>query len=62
MLNLFSVVISSLLQNTEEIIKSSVFYQFNEGKLFSNHITSSVNIRNDIPFKEHDLEKYEKRN
>ena len=61
-LNLFSVVISSLLQNTEDIIKSSFFYQFNKGKLFSNHIMSSVNIRNDISFNEHDHEKYEKKN
>ena len=43
------------------IIKVQFFDQFNEGKLFSNHIMSSVNIHNDIPFKEHDLEKYEKK-
>ena len=32
------------------IIKVQCFDQFNEGKLFSNHIASSVNIHNDIPF------------
>ena len=42
-------------------LKVQFFDQFNEGKLFSNHITSSVNIGHDIPFNEHDLEKYEKK-
>ena len=42
-------------------LKVQFFDQFNEGKLFSNHITSSVKLSNEIPFNEHDLEKYEKK-